>query len=240
MFNKLKEKLFGSTPAINIGSGINLKKRTLACLVLDESGSMAHLTNDTIGGVNTFIDSLKNDQGDSVLFSLYTFDAGFGKQPVRAIYRNKSITDVKYITNKDYKPSGNTPLYDAIGKAIADMEAEAKDGELVIVAILTDGAENASKEFYAPEIKATIQRLETKGWKFSFLGVGLNAYNTYQNIGATQNNSFNLGNSGQAMNATYAAMASNSAVMRSSYKSGGVQATAQMNILLEKDRSNIQ
>lgn len=233
MFNIFKKKLKPD------GDTVNLSKRTLVCLVLDESGSMVHLTKDTIGGVNNFMDSFKQDHGDEVLFSFYTFDSAYDKIPVRTVYSHTPIQKVEHISSKTYRPAGGTPLYDAVGQAIRDMRKEAKDGELVIFAILTDGAENSSREYNAAGIKQDIQALEKKGWKFSFLGVGLDAFSAYQNMGASLINSFNLGASGQAISNTYGAMAANSVTMRSAYTKSGIQATADLNVILDKDRNNI-
>lgn len=240
MFGLFKKKQ--PVPLAPNSSGINLRKRTLACLVLDESGSMNHLKAATIEGVNSFIESLKVDNGDDVLFSLYTFASGVSNedQDVKTLYCNRPINNVRHISNKDYVPHGGTPLYDAVGMALDDMQKEAKEGELVIFAILTDGEENSSQRYTSSYIKSSIERLTLKGWKFSFLGVGVNAFSMYQNMGATADTSFNLGTSAQAVSNTYAAMSTNSATMRSAYSQNNLQATVNLNVILTKDKDNIK
>src|SRR4051812_36463499 len=116
-------------------------------LVLDKSGSMLNVANETIQGVNSFVDGQAAELGKCV-FSLYTFDT-IPHAPMVGL----PIKSVKPLTSKTYVPSGFTALHDTIAKAIketgerlAAMPEEERPGK-VLFAIITDGEENHSVEY---------------------------------------------------------------------------------------------
>lgn len=116
---------------------------TQIILLLDKSGSMYERIDDTIGGLNSFVDDIKIRYPDSV-FSLYHFS-----DKCQEIFTKKPITDVEPFTKEDYSPSGNTALYDSMGLILSTY----KTGKFVI---MTDGCENASTKFSKTSIKNMI------------------------------------------------------------------------------------
>lgn len=155
--------------------------KTYMTFVLDETGSMMSCRDETISGFNEFIDS----QQDKTLGECRVTLVKFNLTKVETVYADKSIEDVPALTPDTYRPDNLTPLYDAIAQAIKETDAkvstsrkvlsrlaghEVAAGPLVIIVIMTDGAENASKQFKRDDIFKMIQEKQDLGWTFVFLG----------------------------------------------------------------------
>jgi Mg-chelatase subunit ChlD len=140
--------------------------------VLDETGSMELIKDETVKSFNNYIKELKKSKNSKkIKFSLLRFDS----TKVDLYYDNVKLKEVKKLT--DYKPGCMTPLYDALGKAINSI-----DNDICIVVVLTDGEENSSKEFNYQQIQKLIEEKQSKGWEFIYLATGLNnqqRMNTY-------------------------------------------------------------
>jgi len=120
------------------------KDLTEIVAILDKSGSMQSVRNDALGGINSFIEEQKKVPGEA-LFTLVLFDAY-----IHVKYSGIDIKKIDVLKEREYTPGGSTALLDAIGKTIDDVgerlanTPESQRPEKVIVAILTDGEENAS------------------------------------------------------------------------------------------------
>lgn len=152
--------------------------------ILDRSGSMSRLTNDTIGGYNAFIEQQKKEPGEAMLTTVL-FDDKY-----ELLHDGVVLKDVKPLTDKEYFARGTTALMDAVGRTINDVgnrlskldEAE-RPGKVVVV-ITTDGMENASKEFSKKQIKDMItHQTEKYNWQFMFLGANIDAASEAESIG---------------------------------------------------------
>jgi hypothetical protein len=144
--------------------------------VLDRSGSMQFIADDTIGGFNSFLADQKALPG-SATFSLLQFDDQF-----ETIHRNADLQKVNPLDRTVYIPRGCTALRDAIGRMInltgADLAAKPSEEhpEKVIMVILTDGFENASHEFTMEQINEMIShQRDVYKWQFVFLGANQDA-----------------------------------------------------------------
>ena len=165
-------------------------------VVLDESGSMHSVRRDAIGGYNTFIEEQKKVPGDANL-TLVKFNS-IPEVVCDGVRMSTAKDDVLNLNENSYIPSGNTALYDAvgmvinkIGKRLADTPEDERPAK-VIIAILTDGAENASKEFSAQQIKTMIEHQQSKySWQFIFLAANQDAMLTGTNIGVQVDNCMN-------------------------------------------------
>jgi len=143
---------------------------TYITFVLDETGSMSTVKQETIAGFNSYIKELKAELKD-VKFSFMKFDS----VEMNWVYRDVDLLFVKKLSDKNYSPRSMTPLWDAFGLAIKNMEErDIKKGDKVIITVLTDGHENASKEFTADNVGAMI--LEHKDWAINFLGANMDAW----------------------------------------------------------------
>jgi len=140
--------------------------------ILDRSGSMGGLEEDTIGGYNSFIKSKKdlNAKLTTVLFD----------NQIEVLHDRVDIKKVKKLTNKDYYVRGCTALMDAIGFTINKITPVAKDKKVIFV-ITTDGLENASKEYTKSKIKKMIEK--RKDWEFLYLGANIDSYGEADSIG---------------------------------------------------------
>jgi hypothetical protein len=125
--------------------------------LLDSSGSMDTVLEDTIGGFNSFVRSQIPLGGT---LSLYTFS-----NTCTCVYKDVPINDVKPLTRETYVPGGTTSLYDAMGKVL-------KEHDSGTIVILTDGQENTSKEYTKSHIKDLI-RLSVPQSKVIYVGVDL-------------------------------------------------------------------
>lgn len=158
------------------------KKTTVVTFVLDETGSMESIKDDTIGGFNSYIESLKDGSNGPVEFTLLKFDS----RRVEKVYVNEAIAHVAKLTSETYQPGAMTPLIDASYKAIvatANSLKKRDDEPNVICVIQTDGHENASEEYTTAELAKLIRRKEQEGWVFVFLAAGLDAFSAAREFG---------------------------------------------------------
>jgi uncharacterized protein YegL len=141
-------------------------------LILDASGSMMGLIDDTVGGVNNFIEEQKK-LPDPAFVTLTTFDT-----QVQQRYLATPLAEVPALTRDTYYGGhgGNTALIDAVGKAISNYEALPVKADKAIFFIVTDGQENSSYECNLAEVRASIDRLQKAGYAFIFLGANDSAW----------------------------------------------------------------
>lgn len=147
-------------------------------LLLDETGSMESIRDDTIGGFNSYLRSLKALDAE-VAFTLLKFDSN----RVEKVHVRTAVGWVPELTRATYQPGAMTPLWDAAVKAIRATEAAQTDGCKVIVVIQTDGHENASREHTLAELQDLVKAKTAAGWEFVFLGAGFDAYASAQAMG---------------------------------------------------------
>ena len=156
----------------------NTEKRTKTqiynLIILDKSGSMSSIAkaaisgfNETVGGIRSAQERFKDTQEHFVSLMLF---CGCEKT---MIYDTVPVNEVKDLTSRDYRPCCNTPLYDAMGMSINALYKDIKDKEdaTAMVTVITDGMENASREYHGAAIKALVERMkEEEGWNFAYIG----------------------------------------------------------------------
>jgi len=152
------------------------KNLTEIVFILDRSGSMAGLEDDTIGGFNAMIEKQKREPGEAFV-STVLFD-----NVSEVIHDRVDIQKVEPMTRKDYHVRGCTALLDAVGNAIHHIgnihkyAREEDRPEKTLFVITTDGMENASRQYSYADLKRMIQRQKEKyGWEFIFLGANIDA-----------------------------------------------------------------
>ena len=166
------------------------KELTQITFVLDRSGSMMMVASDTIGGFNSFLAQQRTLPGRAEV-TLVQFDHEY-----EIVYDGLPLEQVPDLTAETYKPRGSTALLDAIGRAVLTTESrigalsESERPGRVIVVVLTDGAENMSREFNADQVRGLVHRYLAKGdWDFVFLGADLSAVESARNLGVAAANS---------------------------------------------------
>ena len=152
--------------------------------VLDRSGSMATVQQDAIGGFNRFLKDQKEVPGEARM-TVTIFDTVYD-----IIHDGKPIAEIPDLTEKTFLPRGMTALLDAVGLTIdnvggrLDKLAEEERPEKVIFVILTDGLENASKEYTRDKLLASIKLQQEKyGWEFLYLAADQDAFQAAAGIG---------------------------------------------------------
>jgi len=132
--------------------------RTHICMILDRTGSMESIKQDTIGGFNSYVAAQKSLPTPAT-FTLVQFDS---QDPFEVIHKFTDIQMVPDLTGQTYMPRASTPLYDAVGRGINDLKAslgtlpEALRPKKIVMVIVTDGQENASREFTGAQVRKMI------------------------------------------------------------------------------------
>lgn len=183
--------------------------------ILDRSGSMSALTDDTIGGFNSLIESQKAEEGEAFVTTVL-FDDKY-----ELLHDHVNIKDVQPLTRKEYFARGMTALLDAIGRTINTIgERLAKTPEeerpsRVVIAITTDGFENASKEFTKKQIKDMIEHQQSKySWVFMFLGANMDAVSEAESLGIRGTMARTYTNSSRGVETVYTAMSASMSLAR--------------------------
>lgn len=147
-------------------------------IILDRSGSMDVIRRAAVDGFNETLAGIKKAQeeyGDTQehFVSLVTFCSCSMKQ----VYDKVPAFEAKPLQMRDYEPCCCTPLYDAMGFTISGIRKDIKGNEnaAVVVTIITDGYENASKEYSGYAIKQLVERLKREGWTFTYMGANQDA-----------------------------------------------------------------
>lgn len=156
-----------------------IRTKVFNLIILDESGSMDCVWAQTISNCNETLQTIFSAQKEFYatqdhFISIYTFqDAGHLKS--RYLLRNRPIAEARMLTAKDYRPNGCTPLYDAVGETLTDLEAvaETHDDAVASVTIITDGEENSSRRYSGSDVAKIISRLKEKGWNFNIIGANI-------------------------------------------------------------------
>lgn len=185
-----------------------MKNKTDITIILDRSGSMDSVKSDTIGGFNSFLSSQQQNETEAAL-SLVQFDDQY-----ETLYIDKNINQADKLTDQTFEPRGMTALFDAIGRTInsvgqrlANLD-ELQRPDKVLLVIMTDGLENASKEFSAEKISEMIkhQRNNYK-WEFMFIGANQDAVLSAQQIGIATAASITYAANAEGTNLAFAQMA---------------------------------
>lgn len=147
-----------------------MAKKIFNLIIVDESGSMCVIKDQALAGLNETLDTIcemqRKYEDMEQRVSLLTFDSDHQT----FIYDNAPTTAVRRLSKKDYNPGGATPLYDAIGKGIARINALTTGDDSVLVTIITDGYENCSREYNLTMVKNLIEKLKKSGWTFTLIG----------------------------------------------------------------------
>ncbi|MCR5455860.1 MAG: VWA domain-containing protein [Bacteroidales bacterium] len=182
-------------------------KNTELVFIIDKSGSMSGLESDTIGGFNSMLNQHKKGEGKCTLSTIFFSDHQ------KTIHDRVDIATVKPLTDADYIPGGCTALLDTVGNSInhtksilSGADDEAVRNSKVVYVIITDGYENASREYSAPQIKDMITKQQEAGWEFVFLGANIDAVSTAATYGIKHNKAVNFHADEEGMRMSFKAL----------------------------------
>jgi len=170
-----------------------MAKKVAVSFILDETGSMSVVKDQTISGFNEYIQTLQKDKSaKSMRFTLTKFNS----EKREIVHDGVKLEDVELLTPESYQPAAVTPLYDAIGVTINAVGKKLKKNSASpLVIIQTDGQENASKEYTREMIFDLIKEKTDAGWTFVFLGADQDAYAASATIGITMGNTLSYASS---------------------------------------------
>lgn len=186
--------------------------RTHITVLLDRTGSMQSIRSDIVGGFNAFVDTHKAAPGEATL-TLVQFDS---QEPYELLYAALPIKDVPELTLAQYVPRASTPLYDAMGQAIAalDQRLEATPAgwrpQKIIFVVATDGQENASVRFRREQVMSLIDAKKKAGWDFVFLSTDVGALADVEEMGVDAAASLHFGKSAKGSRHAWASVADKS------------------------------
>ena len=185
--------------------------------ILDRSGSMQGLEKDTIGGFNAMIEKQKKEPGEAFV-STVLFD-----DRAEVLHDRVPLHEVRPITGQEYYVRGCTALLDAIGGAIhhiGNIHKYARPEDVparTLFVITTDGMENASRRYTAPQVKECIRRQKERyGWEFLFLGANIDAVETAGHLGIAPDRAVNYHSDSVGTRLNYAAMSQAVSSLRNS------------------------
>ena len=177
--------------------------------ILDKSGSMSGLEDDTIGGFNAMLAKQQKEAGQAIITTVL-FDDKY-----ELLHDRININGIRPITDKEYCIGGSTALLDAVGKTIHKIgnaqkhtSEDQRAGKVVFV-ITTDGMENASREYTYDKIKQMIEHQKARyDWEFIFLGANIDAVSTAAKFGIHADRAANYYADGPGMSLNYSVVSS--------------------------------
>lgn len=194
---------------------------THIAIILDRTGSMESIRDDTIGGFNAFLREQQAQPGTATL-TLVQFDS---QDPYEVVHRFKPIQEVRELTRATFVPRATTPLLDALGRGINDLEKTIADTKpegrpsRVVFVVITDGQENASREFRKDQIARMIQeRTKKDGWQFVFLSADMGAIGDADSYGIAPDSSLLFAKTAQGTKAAWDSLSLNIAAFRTAKK----------------------
>ncbi|MCH2137893.1 MAG: VWA domain-containing protein [Phycisphaerales bacterium] len=164
--------------------------RTELVMILDQSGSMARMRDVVVTSHNDFLSQQKQQEGE-LTFSRVWFNSLIFNEATNG----RALDEARRLRRHEFCPGGATALLDAIGLTI-EARPEAHD---VIVVVITDGLENASRRFTHEQIASMIRSCEEeRGWEFVFLAAGLEVAEQAVRMGLERKRAFNMGRSARS------------------------------------------
>lgn len=195
----MKKTTTTTTTTVVTETKIENVKPTQIVVVLDRSGSMDTIARPTVEGINSFVKEQKAADGEAYM-TLVQFDNMY-----ETTYQTKPINEViDLVVGETYIPRATTALYDAIGRTINELKTE----DDVVFVIVTDGFENASKEFTQKMVFDKIEEKKKAGWNFIFLGANQDAMATGGGLGISASNSMTFNANADSVNVMYSSISS--------------------------------
>lgn len=162
-----------------------MKVKVYNLIILDESGSMQSIHKPAVDGANETLQAIQSAQKThGELQEHFVSMIFFNSNGIRPMMENRPISQVKPLDMNDFNPSACTPLYDAMGMSLSKLRYQLDENEKnqVLVTIITDGYENASREYSGKMIKQMVRDLKSQGWVFAYIGANQNVEEVAETI----------------------------------------------------------
>lgn len=192
-------------------------------VLLDRSGSMAAMADDVIGGFNRLLTDQQAD-GDDARMTLVQFDTEDAQEVVADAV---PIAEMMPLDAATFVPRGGTPLLDATGILLGRATDRARvlsslgaPPEEVVVVSITDGHENASREFPLRTVRRMVEERRRAGWTFVFLGAGLDVYGEAGGLGLDHRSTQSFAPSPAGAGAAFDSLSHSTRTMRSKVRRG--------------------
>ena len=178
-----------------------MKQKIYNLIILDASGSMYSIRNEAVAGVVETIQTIRTAQDENAeqeqLLSLVVFNS----KRIATVYDRMPITKVSDFNEQDYQPTDCTPLYDAMGNSITSLNQYINEEDNALVTIITDGYENASREWNHQRVFQLVEDLKKKNWLFTYIGANQDALSVARDMGI--DHSMNFMSSGEGTKAMF-------------------------------------
>ena len=145
-------------------------QRVFNLIILDESGSMSSIEKQAVSGLNETFQTIRNAQKEHQEQQHFISFVTFNSAKIRTVMNRQTVDSDKKLKWTDYQPDDCTPLFDAMGRSLNDLKKHVNDEDVVLVTIITDGYENASREYCGRDVKNLVAELKAKGWVFAYIG----------------------------------------------------------------------
>lgn len=159
------------------------EKRIINLIIVDESGSMSSIYHEALDGMNHTISTIREAAAELDSANQYVTLITFDSNHYNMIFRHRPALCTRRLSMQDYRPGGCTPLYDAIGISLTRLEPHITPNDAVLVTIITDGEENASRQYNCNDIYKLISRLKEQGWLFTFIGANQDVIGNARSMG---------------------------------------------------------
>jgi uncharacterized protein YegL len=155
-------------------------KNVHVSIVLDRSGSMEICRAEAVGAVNSYLRQVQDNPTMAARLSIVTFDS----QSIDTVRDRMTANTCPELTMEEYQPRSGTPLLDAVGYSTSLLDCLSDKSERRIMAIVTDGLENASREYTRDSLKALLERKQhDEGWLVLYFGAGHDSWSQAKQIG---------------------------------------------------------
>ena len=153
----------------------NTTSRIHNLIILDRSGSMYSIRQEAVNHLNECLQTIKcaqkENEGQKHSVTIVTFN-----HKPQYLFLNSDPEFVNEITLSDYIPEGMTALYDAVGSSVTALRKVVQPGDCVLVSIITDGYENASREYSLGNVKKLIEDTSAEGWVYTFMAANIDEH----------------------------------------------------------------
>ena len=149
---------------------VKKEQRVFNLIILDESGSMETIAEQAVSGLNETFQTISAAQRDHQEQKHFISFVTFNGIAIRTIMDRLPVDNGMLRKWTDYRPDACTPLLDAMGRSLNELKKHVGEEDVVLVTIITDGMENASREYRGSDIKRLVADLKEKGWVFAYIG----------------------------------------------------------------------